>query len=273
MEEKTILIVIPLKEKHRELLKKIAGKAEIIFSDPERVAQEQVDQAEIILGNIPPEMVKKAKKLKWLQLNSAGFDAYAKADIMGNRILTSCSGAYGQAVSEHMFAMLLAMQKKLHFYRDDQKLHKWGDEGMVTSISDTTVMVLGLGDIGKHFPDTDPAYEGISSISLLKHVGRLLDENGYVIENIDATIIAQQPKMRPYIDRMCNNIASALNIETDQVNVKATTEEGLGFTGSGEGISSHAVCAIEKYTNYSSVDMTEMSSGCGGCCPHRETEG
>lgn len=151
MEEKTILIVIPLKEKHRELLKKIAGKVEIIFSDPERVAQEQVDQAEVILGNIPPEMVKKAKKLKWLQLNSAGFDAYAKADIMGNRILTSCSGAYGQAVSEHMFAMLLAMQKKLHFYRDDQKLHKWGDEGMVTSISDTTVMVLGLGDIGKHF--------------------------------------------------------------------------------------------------------------------------
>lgn len=144
---------------------------------------------------------------------------------------------------------------------------------LVHAIMDALLGAAALGDIGKHFPDTDPAYEGISSISLLKHVGRLLDENGYVIENIDATIIAQQPKMRPYIDRMCNNIASALNIETDQVNVKATTEEGLGFTGSGEGISSHAVCAIEKYTNYSSVDMTEMSSGCGGCCPHRETEG
>ena len=151
MEEKTILIVIPLKEKHRELLKKIAGKAEFIFNDPETVTQEQVDQADIILGNIPPEMVKKAKKLKWLQLNSAGFDSYAKADIIGDRILTSCSGAYGQAVSEHMFAMLRAMQKKLHLYRDDQKEHKWGDEGKVTSISDTTVMVLGLGDIGKHF--------------------------------------------------------------------------------------------------------------------------
>ena len=151
MEEKTILIVIPLKEKHRELLKKIAGKAELIFSDLEKVTQEQVDQAEVIVGNIPPEMVKKAKKLKWLQLNSAGFDSYAKADIIGDRILTSCSGAYGQAVSEHMFAMLLAMQKKLHLYRDDQKAHKWGDQGAVTSISDATVMILGLGDIGKHF--------------------------------------------------------------------------------------------------------------------------
>ena len=151
MQEKTILTVIPVNGKHRELLKKTAQNEKMIFSDPESVTQEQVDQAEIILGNVPPEMVKKAKNLKWLQLNSAGFDAYAKKEIMGDRILTSCSGAYGQAVSEHMFAMLLAMQKKLHLYRDDQKAHKWGDEGQVTSISDTTVIVLGLGDIGKHF--------------------------------------------------------------------------------------------------------------------------
>ena len=87
-----------------------------------------------------------------------------------------------------------------------------------------------------------------------------------MIENIDATIIAQRPKMRPYIDQMRENIASALDIEVDQVNVKATTEEGLGFTGTGEGISSQAVCAIEKYTNYASVDMTSVPSGCGGCC-------
>ena len=139
------------KGKHRELLKKIAKDAEIIFCRPEEVTQELADQAEIILGNIPPEMVKKAKKLEWLQLNSAGFDVYAKEEIMGDRLLTSCSGAYGQTVSEHMFAMLLAMQKKLHLYRDDQKAHKWGDQGAVTSISDATVMILGLGDIGKHF--------------------------------------------------------------------------------------------------------------------------
>ena len=151
MQEKTILTVIPVNGKHQELLEKAAQNEKLIFSDPESVTQEQVDQAEIILGNVPPEMVKKAKKLEWLQLNSAGFDAYAKKEIMGDRILTSCSGAYGQAVSEHMFAMLLAMQKKLHLYRDDQKAHKWGDEGQVSSISDTTVIVLGLGDIGKHF--------------------------------------------------------------------------------------------------------------------------
>ena len=151
MQEKTILMVIPVNGKHQELLEKAAQNEKLIFSDPESVTQEQVDQAEIILGNVPPEMVKKAKKLEWLQLTSAGFDAYAKKEIMGDRILTSCSGAYGQAVSEHMFAMLLVMQKKLHLYRDDQKAHKWGDEGQVTSISDTTVIVLGLGDIGKHF--------------------------------------------------------------------------------------------------------------------------
>lgn len=151
MQEKTILTVIPVNGKHRELLEKTAQKEKMIFSDPERVTQELVDQAEVILGNVPPEMIKRAKNLKWLQLNSAGFDAYAKKEIMGDRILTSCSGAYGQAVSEHMFAMLLAMQKKLHLYRDDQKAHKWGDQGPVTSISDATVIVLGLGDIGRHF--------------------------------------------------------------------------------------------------------------------------
>ena len=151
MQEKTILMVIPVNGKHQELLEKAAQNEKLIFSDPESVTQEQVDQAEIILGNVPPEMVKKAKKLEWLQLTSAGFDAYAKKEIMGDRILTSCSGAYGQAVSEHMFAMLLAMQKKLHLYRDDQKAHKWGDEGQVTSISDTTVIVLGTGRYRKAF--------------------------------------------------------------------------------------------------------------------------
>lgn len=122
-----------------------------------------------------------------------------------------------------------------------------------------------LGDIGKHFPDTDPAYKGISSIKLLEHVGKLLDDHMYVIENIDATIIAQRPKMRPHIEQMEKNIAEALHIETDQVNVKATTEEGLGFTGSGEGISSQAICAIEKLTNFSSVDVAAPAGGCAGC--------
>lgn len=137
---------------------------------------------------------------------------------------------------------------------------------LVHAIMDALLGAAALGDIGKHFPDTDPAYEGISSIALLEHVGKLLDENGYVIENIDATIIAQRPKMRPHIDTMRQNIATALGLEIDQINVKATTEEGLGFTGEGEGISSQAICAIEKYTNYSSIDPSEVLSSCSGCC-------
>lgn len=137
---------------------------------------------------------------------------------------------------------------------------------LVHAVMDALLGAAALGDIGKHFPDTDPEYEGISSIRLLEHVGRLLDEKGYVIENIDATIIAQRPKMRPYIDQMRENIAEALKIETDQVNVKATTEEGLGFTGSGEGISSQAVCALERYLDYGSVDVTDAGPACGGCC-------
>ena len=137
---------------------------------------------------------------------------------------------------------------------------------LLHAIMDALLGAAALGDIGKHFPDTDPQYEGISSIRLLEHVGRILDEKGYVIENIDATIIAQHPRMRPYIDQMRENIAEALKIETDQVNVKATTEEGLGFTGTGEGISSQAICAVEKYTNYGSVDVTDGSPACGGCC-------
>ena len=121
--------------------------------------------------------------------------------------------------------------------------------------------------IGKHFPDNDDRYKGISSLELLRQVGKLLDEKNYVIENIDATIIAQKPKMRPYIDEMRKNIADTLKLDIDRVNVKATTEEGLGFTGTGEGISSQAVCSLNDVTNYiyGDSDMTNCCGGCGGC--------
>ena len=103
-----------------------------------------------------------------------------------------------------------------------------------------------LGDIGKHFPDIDPAYKGISSVKLLVHVAGLLKENAYAVGNIDATIIAQKPKMAPHIPEMRENIAKALGIEISQLNIKATTEEGLGFTGQGEGISSQAICSLYR---------------------------
>lgn len=115
---------------------------------------------------------------------------------------------------------------------------------LLHAIMDALLGASALGDIGKHFPDTDPKYKGISSIELLKHVGNLLNTHNYKIGNIDATIIAQKPKMAPHIPTMRENIASALNISLDQINVKATTEEGLGFTGKGLGISSQAICLL-----------------------------
>ncbi|HJD01233.1 MAG TPA: 2-C-methyl-D-erythritol 2,4-cyclodiphosphate synthase [Candidatus Mediterraneibacter excrementavium] len=117
---------------------------------------------------------------------------------------------------------------------------------LLHAIMDALLGAAALGDIGSHFPDTDPEYEGISSIRLLEHVGRLLEEHQYQIGNIDATIIAQKPKMRPHIDQMRENIARALGTDPEKISVKATTEEGLGFTGKGEGISAQAVCLLDE---------------------------
>ena len=117
---------------------------------------------------------------------------------------------------------------------------------LLHAIMDALLGAAALGDIGKHFPDTDPAYKGISSIRLLEHVAELIRSEGYEVENLDATIIAQQPKMRPHIDAMRENIARALGVELSRISVKATTEEGLGFTGSGEGISSQAICLLSE---------------------------
>ncbi|MEE1032644.1 MAG: 2-C-methyl-D-erythritol 2,4-cyclodiphosphate synthase [Ruminococcus sp.] len=117
---------------------------------------------------------------------------------------------------------------------------------VVHAIMDALLGAAALRDIGRHFPDTDPQYKGISSILLLQKVGELLEEKGYEIVNIDATIIAQKPKLLPYIDTMIENVANTLHLSVDQVNIKATTEEGLGFTGTLQGISSQAICAISK---------------------------
>ncbi len=116
---------------------------------------------------------------------------------------------------------------------------------LIHAVMDALLGAAGLDDIGKHFPDTDERYRGISSIVLLKHVGVLLKENGFSIGNIDATIIAQRPKMRPYIDEMRKNMADALEIPVADINVKATTEEGLGFTGEGLGIAAQAICLLQ----------------------------
>ena len=143
---------------------------------------------------------------------------------------------------------------------------------LLHAIMDALLGAAALGDIGRHFPDTDPAYKGASSLRLLVRVGELIGEEGYVVGNIDATIIAQKPKMAPHIEEMRKNVAETLGIDISQVNIKATTEEGLGFTGTGEGISSQAVAALESIRDVSflAADSEEGCQGCARCPGHAQ---
>lgn len=136
---------------------------------------------------------------------------------------------------------------------------------LLHAIMDALLGAAALGDIGRHFPDTDPAYKGISSLRLLEHVGELLSQESYQIINLDATIIAQRPKMAPHISQMVEQVARTLKIDKSQVNIKATTEEGLGFTGSGEGIAAHAICCIEPISAYIEADRVTKRLSCEGC--------
>jgi 2-C-methyl-D-erythritol 2,4-cyclodiphosphate synthase len=138
---------------------------------------------------------------------------------------------------------------------------------LLHAIMDALLGAAALGDIGKHFPDTDDRFKGISSIKLLEEVRKLIEQEGYVIENIDATIIAQRPKFRPYIEQMEQNIAKALKIDITQVNVKATTEENLGFTGRQEGISSNAICSLSGLyeVSFAVGGSAANCAGCSGC--------
>lgn len=135
---------------------------------------------------------------------------------------------------------------------------------LLHAIMDALLGAAALGDIGKHFPDTDEKYKGISSMKLLEHVGALLEEKGYVVGNIDATIIAQKPKLRPFIQEMEKNVAEVLKISAEQVNIKATTEEGLGFTGTQQGISSQAICMLMSFYE-GSMTVGGSESNCEGC--------
>lgn len=148
----------------------------------------------------------------------------------------------------------------VHRLVDDRKLIMGGveipwDKGLLGhsdadvllhAVADALLGALAMGDIGKHFPDTDPAFKGADSMKLLEHVVGLVRGRGYQVGNLDATIVAQRPKMAPHIPVMRENIARVCGVEVDRINVKATTEEGLGFTGTGEGISAHAVVLMER---------------------------
>ena len=134
------------------------------------------------------------------------------------------------------------------------------------AVMDALLGALALGDIGKHFPDTDPAYKGADSLALLRHVSALIREKGWQVGNIDATVLAQAPKLAPHIVQMRERLAAAMECDVDRVSVKATTEEGLGFTGSGEGISSQAITLLTEVENYCyDSEMMTQAAACGGC--------
>ena len=139
---------------------------------------------------------------------------------------------------------------------------------LLHAVMDALLGAAALGDIGQHFPDTDPTFKDADSMELLRNVGKMLSDRLYFVENIDATVIAQAPKLRPYIDEMRKNIADALELDIGQVSVKATTEEHLGFTGRGEGISAQAVCLLASPSEMSyDVNNAAAACGCGRCCP------
>ena len=147
-----ILVVMETKERHREWLQKNAADAELHFIRSKNVTESDVADADAVIGNLPCRLLPAAKKLRWLQLNSAGADAYCQDGILREDVLlTNATGAYGLALSEHLLAQLLAMMKKLYPYYDNQKKGLWHDEGEVTSIEDSRVLILGIGDIGRAF--------------------------------------------------------------------------------------------------------------------------
>lgn len=201
------------------------------------------------------------------------------ADATDNKGHRSCDNKIRHNMTERMHIMRIGQGYDVHRLTEGRDLILGGvkipyDKGLlghsdadvlVHAVMDALLGAAALGDIGEHFPDTDPAYKGISSIELLRHVGKLLEENCYIIENIDATIIAQKPKLKEYRPQMVDNIAGALGIEKSRVNVKATTEEGLGFTGNGEGISSQAITLLTTVDNYCYDREMMRGAGCGGC--------
>ena len=198
--EKTVLVVIPAEERHKEKLERAGKGCRFVYASPQTATEEMIEAADVIIGNVKPDRLHAPERLQWLQLNSAGADAYVKPGILrSTTMLTSATGAYGKAVAEHSFAMLLMLQKKLNLYRDAQKKNEWSDFGTVTSITDATVLVVGLGDIGLHFArlasalgarviglkrSMGPCPEGVHELHTMDELDNLLPKVDVVMQRI-----------------------------------------------------------------------------------------
>ncbi len=158
---KNVLVVMPVKERHKEKLERAGEGCRFVYSSIEGVTDGELEEAEVIIGNVPAGRLGVCSELKWLQLNSAGADGYVLPGVLKEGvILTNATGAYHKSVAEHMFALMLMLQKKLHLYRDAQRRHEWGDEGEIVSPADCKVLIVGLGDIGLHFARLTKALGG-----------------------------------------------------------------------------------------------------------------
>ena len=182
-----ILVVLKVKNHHKKWLQKSAADAELRFLPTDQVTESDLADVDAIIGNVPTELLPAAKKLRWLQLNTAGADIYCKDGLLKDDVLlTNATGAYGLALSEHLLAQLLAMMKKLYPYYDNQKAGLWRDEGAVASIEDATVLILGIGDIGRAFARRVKAL-GIDELGTMAELPALLARADVVVSVLPGT--------------------------------------------------------------------------------------
>jgi phosphoglycerate dehydrogenase-like enzyme len=205
--KQTVLVLIPAEEKHRLMLENAAPEVQFCYSNASSVTNEQMEQADIIIGNLPVSMLSQARKLKWLQLNSAGYDDYTKAGVLSkDTLLTNATGAYGLAISEHMLAVLLMCYKKLDRYWENQKQSLWKDEGSVRSIDGAVVLSVGLGNIGGDFARKMKAL-GAYTIGIKRHLGEKpqwldelysMDQLGSMISRADIVALSLPASAETY---------------------------------------------------------------------------
>lgn len=216
--KKKILTVVPMSDTYKEKLQEIAKDCDITYSSYEDVNREMVQEANIIIGNVPAWMIGMSGRLELLQLNSSGIDAYMGVNILNSRtILTSATGAYGKAVGEHMFAMLLSIQKKLHVYRDNQNRCDWSDEGQVLSLTGNTVLIAGLGNIGLSFARMMKAFdshiigikrrigecpEGVDELHTMEELDDLLPKADVVLSILPNTPVTRNVFRRQQFKKM-----------------------------------------------------------------------
>lgn len=187
---KDILVVIPVQQRHKDKLEQVAPGCNFRYIPVNDVTEADIADANIIIGNVPAGKIHASEKLEWIQLNSAGAEPYIKPGVLAEKTaLTNATGAYSKAVAEHCFAATLMLQKKLHLYRDHQSLLEWADEGTVTSMSDATVLVVGLGDIGLHYARLCKAM-GAHTIGVKRRPGRCPEgvDELFLTEELDSVL-------------------------------------------------------------------------------------